>query len=158
QRKAQLKEQKKAEAAERKRQRTEAIAQRRATDIVFLGRGVSGRLGDRHSDTQKLAALELPPLSTPADVAAALQLSIPQLRWLAYHTEVASRVHYVSFTVPKKTGGTRTLSAPHRTLAAAQQWIWTNIIRKLPVESPAHGFLSGRSILSNAAEHAGRAV
>src|SRR5262249_7800033 len=148
----------KAESDERKRQRAEAIARHRATDIVFLGRGVSGRLGDRQSDAQKLAALELPLLSTPADVAAALQLSIPRLRWLTFHPEVASRVHYVSFTVPKKRGGTRTLSAPHRTLAAAQQWIWTNIVRKLPVESPTHGFLSGRSILSNATEHTGRAI
>jgi hypothetical protein len=36
-----IKEQKKAEAAERKRQRAAAIAHRKATDIVFLGRGVS---------------------------------------------------------------------------------------------------------------------
>lgn len=158
QRRAELKKRKKEESAQRKRQRTEAIAQRRANDIVFLGRGVSGRLGERSSDAARLADLGLPMLATPADVAAALGLSIPRLRWLAFHTEVATRVHYVSFTVPKKSGGTRTLHAPHRTLAAAQRWILDNILRRLPVESPAHGFQAGRGILSNAQAHVRRAV
>src|SRR6516162_7276702 len=50
------KEQKKKEAAERKQLRAEAIAKRRATDILFLGRGVSGRLGQRQGDTGKLTS------------------------------------------------------------------------------------------------------
>jgi retron-type reverse transcriptase len=157
-RRAQIKAQKKAEAAERKKARAEAIARRKATDIVFLGRGVSGRLGERVSDPAKLAALGLPVLSTPAELAAALGLPVPRLRWLAYHTEVATRTHYVSFTVPKKSGGTRTLSAPHRTLKLAQQWVLDNVVGKLPAESPAHGFVGGRSTLTNAAPHAGREV
>src|SRR5579884_2379434 len=158
QRRAELKARKKEEAAQRKRQRAEAIAQRKSTDILFLGRGVSGQLGERTSDAAKLAELGLPHLSTPADVAAALGLTVPRLRWLAFHTEVATRVQYISFTVPKKSGGTRTLHAPHRTLAAAQRWILNNILRRLPVESPAHGFHPGRGILSNAQAHIRRAV
>src|SRR5262249_1371472 len=43
---AQLKARKKAEAAGRKRVRAEAVARRKAEDIDFLGRGVSGRLGE----------------------------------------------------------------------------------------------------------------
>jgi retron-type reverse transcriptase len=156
--KAQLKQQKKAEAAERNRLRAEEVARRRATDIHFLGRGVSGRLGDRQSEPQKLEALGLPVLSTPADLAAALGLTIPQLRWLAFHTEVAARVHYVSFTIPKRSGGVRLLSAPHRKLAVAQTWVLENIVARLPVEPPAHGFIPGRGILTNARPHAGRAV
>jgi retron-type reverse transcriptase len=157
-RRTELKKQKKAEAEERKRLRAAAIAQRRETDIIFLGRGVSGKLGDRTSNVEKLANAGLPALSTPAEVAQAMGVSILQLRWLAFHTDVASRVHYVSFTVPKKSGGTRTLSAPHRKLARVQQWILENIINKLPVEGPAHGFLAKRSIVTNARLHAGQAV
>jgi retron-type reverse transcriptase len=157
-RRAELKKQKKAEAEERKRRRAAAVAERRATDIIFLGRGVSGKLGDRTSNLEKLANAGLPVLSTPAELAGALGVSIAQLRWLSYHTEVASRVHYVSFTVPKKSGGTRTLSAPHRKLARVQQWIFENIVSKLPVEPPAHGFLTGRSIVTNARPHAGQAL
>ena len=41
------------------------------------------------------------------------------------------------------------------TLKAAQHWILRNIAEKLPVHGAAHGFLAGRSILSNAAEHVG---
>jgi retron-type reverse transcriptase len=155
---ARLKAQKKAEALARKKQHAEDVAHRKATDIIFLGRGVSGRLGDRTADRAKLEALNLPVLSTPAELAAALGLSVSKLRWLAFHTEVATRVHYVSFTVPKKSGGTRTLSAPHRTLAAAQQWVLSNIVGRMPVEAPAHGFLPGRSIVTNATPHAGRAI
>jgi len=155
---ARLKAQKKAEAAERKRLRSEAIAHRFATDIVFLGRGVSGRLGDRQSHPERLQSAGLPVLSTPAELAQALGLSIPRLRWLAFHTEVATRIHYVQFAVPKRSGGTRTLSAPHQNLAITQRWILNEIVAKLPVESPAHGFIPGRSILSNASAHAGRAL
>jgi RNA-directed DNA polymerase len=155
---AKLKAQKKVEALARKQQRADEVAHRKATDIIFLGRGVSGRLGDRQSDRDKLESLGLPVLSTPAELATALGLSVSKLRWLAFHTEVATRVHYVSFTVPKKSGGTRTLSAPHRTLAAIQQLILNMIVARLPVESPAHGFLPGRSILTNAQPHTGRAV
>jgi retron-type reverse transcriptase len=156
--KARIKEQKKAEAAKRKERRAAEIAHRRATDILFLGRGVSSRLGDRTSDAAKLASLGLPLLNTPAEVAAALHLSIPQLRWLAFHTEVATRLHYIQFTVPKRSGGVRTLSAPHRKLAAAQEWILHNILTKLPVEPPAQGFIVGRSILTNAQQHVGRDI
>jgi RNA-directed DNA polymerase len=157
-RRAKLKEQKKAESAEKKRKHAEDVAHRRATDIIFLGRGVSGRLNQRQSDAEKLQANGLPVLSTPADVAAALGLTIPKLRWLAFHTEVATRIHYIHFQVPKRSGGTRTLSAPHRTLKAAQHWIFENILTKLAVESPAHGFVTGRSILTNAQQHVGRKV
>src|SRR5439155_848714 len=85
------------------------VARRRATDILFLGRGVSGRLGDRTADVKKLKAARLPVLSTPADIAKAIGLTIPQLRWLAFHTEVATRVHYVHFAVPKRSAGPRGL-------------------------------------------------
>jgi retron-type reverse transcriptase len=152
------KEQKKKETAERKRLRTEAIAKRRASDILFLGRGVSGWLGQRQADAGKLSSLGLPVLATPTEVATVLGLSIPQLRWLAFHTEVASRIHYVHFSVPKKSGGTRVLSAPHNKLATAQKWILDNILAKVPVEPPAHGFQPGRSTVTNASAHVGRRV
>ena len=75
---------------------------RRANDIIFLGRGVSGKLHLRLSDKATLAERGLPVLHTPADVANFLGLSIKELRWLAFHTDVATRTHYVKFQVPKK--------------------------------------------------------
>jgi RNA-directed DNA polymerase len=155
---ARRKAQKKAEAAVRKQQRADEIAHRRATDIIYLGRGVSGRLGQRTSDEAWLSGLGLPVLSTPAELAAALGLPVPRLRWLAFHADAARRVHYVSFTVPKKGGGERTLSAPHRTLASAQRWVLDHVLARLPTDPSAHGFAPGRSTLTNAAPHVGRAV
>jgi retron-type reverse transcriptase len=153
---AAVKAQKKAEAAERKQRHADSVARRKASDIVFVGRGVSARMNNRVSDATKLAASGLPVLHTSADLAAALGLSIPKLRWLCFHSQVATRIHYVQFEAPKKSGGTRTLSAPHRTLAAAQEWVRTTILSRLPTEQAAHGFVSGRSTLTNAQHHAGR--
>ena len=151
-----LKEEKQAAAAQRIRQHAEAVAQRRATDIIFLGRGVSRGLADRRANIEKLQAARLPVLASPADVAQMLGLSIPRLRWLAFHSDAAERIHYVRFTVPKKSGGLRELSAPHRDLAAAQRWIFQNILQGLPTHAAAHGFIKGRSIRTNALPHVGR--
>jgi RNA-directed DNA polymerase len=155
---AALKARKKAEAAERRRLHAEAVAQRKASDIIFLGRGVSHGLADRKSDMDKLAAAGLPILSLPADVAGAMNLLIPRLRWLAFHTQAATRTHYVRFEVPKKSGGKRLLFAPHKDLAAAQEWILRNVLEKVSVHPAAQGFVKGRSTLSNAAPHAGSDV
>jgi retron-type reverse transcriptase len=155
---ASIKERKKAEAAERKKRHDEAVAARKANDIIFVGKGVSGLMNDRQSDAEKLTAAGLPVLHSPSDLATALGLTIRRLRWLCYHTEAATRIHYVQFEVPKKSGGMRVLSAPHRTLAGAQSWILDHILTQLPVESAAHGFVPGRSTLTNAQPHAGHAV
>jgi len=151
-----LKEQKQAESAERKRQHAADVAQRKACDITFLGRGVSRGLADRRANVEKLQAARLPVLASPADVAKALGISIPRLRWLAFHSDAAEKIHYVRFTVPKKSGGVRELSAPHRDLAAAQRWIFQNILLRLPTHPAAHGFVRGRSIRTNALPHVGR--
>ena len=151
-----LKQQKKAEAAERKRLHVAAVTKRRATDIIFLGRGVSKGLADRRSHVEQLQKRGLPVLGAPSEVAAALGLTVSKLRWLAFHNDAATRVHYVRFTVPKKSGGIRELSAPHRTLAAAQRWIYDHILAKIPVHDAAHGFAPGRSTVTNALPHVGR--
>ena len=62
-------------------------------------------------------------------------------------------MHYVFFEVPKRSGGKRLLAAPHRDLAAAQRWVLENVLGKLAVDERAHGFVPGRSTVSNAAPH-----
>lgn len=155
---AAIKARKKAESQARKQKLAEDIAVRKATDIRFVGRGVSALLNDRNSDVARLTTAGLPVLSTPAELATAMSLAIPQLRWLCFHTDAATRIHYVQFEIPKKAGGTRTLSAPHSKLAAAQQWILANILMKLPSEESAHGFVPGRSTVTNALPHASKDV
>jgi retron-type reverse transcriptase len=156
--KQRIREEKKAAAEARKRQREEEVKRRREADIIFLGRGVSSRLHLRLSDEVRLAELGLPVMHAPADVAKALGLSIKQLRWLAYHTDAATRTHYVKFQVPKRSGGLRTLAAPHKMLKQAQRWVLAEIVSKLPVTEPAHGFVAARGIVTNASPHVGRAI
>lgn len=153
-----LKKRKQEEAAQRKRQHAEAVARRRQTDIVFLGRGVSRGLADRRTNVERLQQLGLPILATPSDVAKALGLSIPRLRWLAFHNEAATRLHYIRFTVPKRSGGTRELAAPHRDLRRTQDWILWNILSKVPVHEAAHGFVRAHSTVTNAAGHVGAEI
>jgi len=152
------KAQKKQEAAARKDARAQQIVERKQNDIVFLGRGVSKGLADRRANIEKLTANGLPVLSTPAELATALDLTVSRLRWLSYHSEAPTRVHYVSFEVPKKSGGVRRLSAPHARLATCQNWILENILNRLPVHDAAHGFVTGRSTVSNATPHLQAAV
>jgi retron-type reverse transcriptase len=80
-------------------------------------------------------------------------LTIPRLRWLAFHSEAATRTHYVRFTIPKRSGGHRNLFAPHKELASAQEWILRNILDNVATHPAAHGFVKTRSTVTNAAPH-----
>jgi len=153
-----IKDEKKRAAEERRQKHVAAVAHRRATDIVFLGRGVSKGLSDRRANVEKLAANHLPILAAPADLATAMGIAIPKLRWLAFHSEAPTRTHYVYFKIPKKGGGERRLAAPHKQLAAAQRWIFENVLNKLPVHDAAHGFVRERSTVTNADVHVGADV
>lgn len=156
--KAERKAAKKAAALERAKRHTEDVAARRQNDIFYAGRGVSSALHDRRSNIELLQQNGLPILSSPADLASALGIPVPQLRWLSFHGEAVERMHYINFEVPKRSGGTRVLSAPHRKLAAAQQWIFDNILVKLETEAPAHGFIRQHSTVTNARQHVGRDI
>lgn len=151
-----IKRRKKEEAAMRREARAKAVVGRRATDIMFAGRGVSAWLHDRRVHVEALQAKGLPVLASPADLAQAIGITVPALRWRCYHDEAARRVHYVTFEVPKRSGGVRLLATPHRRLRACQDWIRREILAKLPVTEAAHGFVSGRSAVTNARVHAGQ--
>jgi hypothetical protein len=154
----------KAEAQERRRLRREAWLAYRANHIVHLGEGVfwtdapgPDRWDVEHAE-ERAAENELPPLDSPQQLAEALSLTVPQLRWLAYHRDAATRIHYRRFAIPKRGGGERAIWAPLPRLKAAQHWILHHIAEKLPVHGAAHGFLPGRSTRTNAAAHTGARV
>jgi RNA-directed DNA polymerase len=146
------------EARLRKEERQQAILLRKATDIVFAGRGVSHQLSKRDSNTQALNEAGLPLLITPADLAQALGITVPELRWLTYHHDCPERTHYVYFSIPKRSGGTRLLASPKRHLRLAQRWVFEQVLSKLSVTESAHGFVENRSTLTNALPHVNRFV
>jgi RNA-directed DNA polymerase len=149
----------KAEAEERRRLRRQAWEAYKANHIVHLGDGVFWQDAggpdkwDVANAEERAAENELPPLDSPQQLAEALGLSVARLRWLAYHRDAATQVHYRRFVIPKRGGGERAIWAPMPLLKAAQHWVLRNVAEKLPVHGAAHGFLPGRSTLSNAAAH-----
>lgn len=68
------------------------------------------------------------------------------------------RPAYHSFTVPKRSGGTRTIHAPQRDLKIMQRKILHRLLALLVVHPAAIGFERGKSIVTNANAHAGTAV
>lgn len=148
-----------AEAEEKKRLKREVWQAYRATHVVFLGEGIywndeptKDKWDVAHAE-ERAAENELPALDSPGQLAEALGVTIPQLRWLAFHNEAATRIHYYRFTIPKRDGSERPIWAPMIRLKQAQRWILRNIVERLPIHGAAHGFVPARSILTNAQVH-----
>lgn len=148
----------KAKRAAEAKQRRETYAAFRATHVVHLGLGVSAGLEGAQSDVAKLSTRGLPVLHDSTDVAKALGVSLPMLRWLTYHRRSAAMVHYRRYDIPKKTGGVRHISAPKPRLAAAQRWVFEKVLGKLETAPSAHGFVKYRSLVTGATPHVGKAV
>jgi retron-type reverse transcriptase len=139
-----------------------ATKERKTREIVHLGPAVSAGLGplpDRlQSDAEALARNDLPALADAGALAAALGISLGQLRFLAFDREVSTVTQYRRFRIPKRTGGERLISAPRQRLKTAQRWILDHLLGALPLSAHAHGFRQGRSIVSNASPHVGAQV
>lgn len=65
---------------------------------------------------------------------------------------------YHEFEVPKRDGRKRTISAPEPELMKVQRLILRRVLGRLKAHPAAHGFERGKSIVTNAQSHAGKAV
>lgn len=63
---------------------------------------------------------------------------------------------YYTFSIPKKSGGVRVITAPDEELKAKQRRILKNIQNKFWISKRAHGFTKKRNILTNAKAHVGK--
>ena len=141
-----------------------AWASYKTAHIVHLGPGVWWHdtadvdRFDADDPERKRQDNALPELADVEAFAKAVDLTVPKLRWLAYHRDVDSGTHYQRWTVPKRDGSPRLISAPKPDLKAVQRWIAREVTAHLPVHGAAHGFLVGRSIATNARVHAGARV
>ncbi|BAZ44071.1 RNA-directed DNA polymerase [Chondrocystis sp. NIES-4102] len=93
--------------------------------------------------------------NTEAELALSMNISVKQLRWLAFKPFTYPVIHYSRFQIAKKTGETRTIYAPKPYLKTAQIYILKNILDNLAVHDAAHGFRRHRSIITNAQPHVG---
>jgi len=110
------------------------------------------------NDEDRRVDNDLPALDTVEDLVEAFKevvpdMDVPKLRWFCYHRDVAEVTHYRTFAIPKKSGGKRYISAPMPQLKSLQEWILRNILVRMPVHEAAHGFVHGRSIITNAQVH-----
>lgn len=115
-------------------------------------------------DNSRLAEFGLPPFHTPDELADWLGLPVGKLAWLTGRffndgrPQTIRQSHYNYRWVRKRSGGWRLIEAPKSTLKAAQQKILREILEKIPPHSSAHGFVAGRSIVTNAKPHTGSRV
>jgi len=158
-------EESKRRRAERKaqieREREEAKKrweQHLATHVVFAGEGVSAGLNNEEYDEDKLLKQGLPLVRSSLELAEKLGISLPCLKWLTYHRSAATLSHYARFTIPKKSGGLREISAPKPKLRQAQTWVKEAILDKIPLHDAAYGFVVGRSTVDNAKQHLNQKV
>jgi retron-type reverse transcriptase len=141
-----------------KAERAEAWKQKKNSEIGYLGKGYSSTLSKNESDKPKLISNGLDVLHTPAELAAAMKINLGLLRFLAFSRKTSNVHHYRRFTIPKKTGGERVISAPMPRLKTAQRWVLDNVLCSPKVSDAAHGFRNGMSIVSNAQPHVGAKV
>ena len=146
--------------------RTLTWAAYKATHISHLGDGVywsdvlERDFYDAYTTEKENRRIDndLPQLDTVEDLIAAFQevvpdMDVPKLRWFCYHRDVTEVTHYRTFAIPKKSGGKRYISAPMPQMKGLQEWILRNILVRMPVHEAAHGFVHGRSIVTNAQAH-----
>ncbi len=139
-----------------RKEKAEAWAEKKKTDIIYLGKDYSKGLQSKEHDVEKLNALNLPVFESVVELAEAMEITVGQLRYLTYSRKVSTSSHYTRFTIPKKSGEKRTISAPMVHLKNAQYWVLENILYKLNTHEKAHGFVPEKSILTNAELHLGK--
>ena len=103
---------------------------------------------------RQMAARKRPLILSVRHLAKKLRLSEMRLRWMARN----ARSFCDEFRIPKKDGGERVLLAPRGKLMTVQRWILRHILDRAKPHPAATGFVAGRSIVDNAASHAGKAV
>ncbi len=103
----------------------------------------------------RLAKLALPALQSVAELAHWLGLkSVKELR--RYQRPGAGPgAPYVEFTIPKASGEPRKITAPRPKLKKLQRKILDELLVKCAPHDAAHGFVRGRSVVTNAQPHAG---
>lgn len=88
------------------------------------------------------------------DVATLLEIEHSQLHYIT--SSRRERYAYRAFQIPKKSGGSRDILAPHPTVRLLQQKLLTVLDLVYDAHPAAHGFVARRSIVTNAQPHQGK--
>jgi RNA-directed DNA polymerase len=93
-------------------------------------------------------------LQTPRDVATLLDVSLGRLVYHIYQVDAKDR--YKCFGIPKRSGGERQITAPITAIKLIQRKLADVLNQVYVPKAPAHGFVLGKSILTNAVMHKGK--
>src|SRR5205085_96407 len=97
----------------------------------------------------------LPPIKTGADLRKLLGVrSVKQLGFFLVASDHEDGP-YTRFTIPKRDGQEREICAPKPQLKWVQRQLLEKILAKVPPHDAAHGFVPGRSTVTNARPHLG---
>ena len=149
----------KKEAAEERKLKKEVWQAYQAHHIVYLGRHIywsddtSADKWDVKDAHNRLIENKLPLITKHTELAEAVNLSVPQLKGLCYQRDLATNLSYSHFTISKRNGEPRQIWSPIPRLKFVQRWILDKILNNLMTHGAAHGFVRGKSIVTNAAVH-----
>lgn len=74
-------------------------------------------------------------------------------KYTLYQLSEHSDEYYKTYSIVKKSGGTRTISQPSKKLKGLQSWVLINILNNLKVSESCKGFEKGSSTADNAKPH-----
>jgi hypothetical protein len=150
----------------RKKRRTRFVEVTGGSPYLYARFGSqTGRYLDfsRDGDEARLLERGLPVFHTPEQLAEWLGLPLNKVAWLVHRfshgkPESTAQAHYHFTWRKKRSGGVRLIESPKQTLKGVQVRILREILDRVPAHPAAHGFVPGRSILTNAVPHVGQGV
>lgn len=116
----------------------------------FSDRGVSPHLAQQYIDyIKKLDKSNLPVIFELEHLSKLIGIKLEVLRKITAN----SRYFYREFTIQKRRGGRRLVSAPYPSLLMCQTWIYENILKLADAHFSSHGYCLKKSIKTNATPH-----
>jgi retron-type reverse transcriptase len=140
------------EREQRKRERSKRDRRAFGEDLW----GVSKTHLDSRSREDDLKQADLPLLRSEQELAKWLDIPLTRLRWYTHDKAAETVWHYVKYTIPKRNGGQRVILAPKTELKDLQRKVLHHILKNVASGDSAHGFVTGRSIVTNAQPHVGK--
>jgi RNA-directed DNA polymerase len=116
----------------------------------FEDRGVSEHLITQYiAYIEKLVPADLPIIFEIEHLSKLVGIEIVELKKMI----ASPKSFYREFSIPKKRGGKRKLTAPYPSILMCQSWIYENILKTVTPHFCTHAYRQKKSIISNATPH-----
>jgi retron-type reverse transcriptase len=118
----------------------------------------NGALSRHPQGTRVQQKQHLPPITNLAELRELLGIRSPaQLGWMLLATD-QNDGPYTRFSIPKRDGSERVICAPKPQLLWIQRRLLDQVLSKVQAHDAAHGFIPGRSTVTNARPHLGASL